>query len=582
MAKKYLIKVYDTSGAYLTTWNDVASDIKYSNEINTAGGELKLTLARNAGDYGEGSDVDFGLKVVVYCIDKEMPNGEAVFQGYISSYTPIYKNNNVEITVLSYGAEFNDYMLEGAISDAHMHTATLASGASVNFGSEDSAGYESVAIAFRPTTSGYLGAVYIPVYSVQAGIVGTTYADLVYELWSGTPTSPTAMLDTTTHRFTDTTLIQSLSKYLSKYAGDLGSYYVPFNSVAYLSNAVTYFIKITPAVLRTVGQGNGIGILYNSTNVDANNTFYTKKYGNSFVATSGDGLIEAWEIVTGTIMAYNSYDPSNIIKSAIDAYNTKGGSITYSDTSIEDTGTSVSYTFNTNTIYEVVDKCLQLAPKDWYWFLDYASNTINYKVKSIEPDHIFSLEKDLIDAKFEKRIEDIVNTVYFTGGDIGGGVNLYRKYINQDSVNSYGVKSLKYTDGRVTVDATADTIANSILEARSQPELRVTLQVLDSNNEQGVGYDIESINAGDVVAVRNITQQVGLSTWDVGRWDDAYWDFNIYNLSSLLMQVRRIDYETGYATIHASTMPVDINKRIEDINRNLETLQTNANPNTPT
>lgn len=113
MAKKYEVKVYDANGDYLTNWNShLVSNIKFSNEINTAGGQLSLTLARNAGDYGEGTDVDFNHKVKVYVLDKEQPYGALLFQGYISAYTPIYKDNNVEITVLSFGAELNDYIIE--------------------------------------------------------------------------------------------------------------------------------------------------------------------------------------------------------------------------------------------------------------------------------------------------------------------------------------------------------------------------------------------------------------------------------------------------------------------------------------
>jgi hypothetical protein len=282
-----------------------------------------------------------------------------------------------------------------------------------------------------------------------------------------------------------------------------------------------------------------------------------------------------------TTAPFNSYDPAAIVKEILVDFNNNGGTATYTDDTVAETGTVVSYTFNVNTMLEGIKKAIELAPENWYWFLDYGTNQIYYQQKSAEPDHIFSLEKDLIDAKFEKRIEDIVNTVYFTGGDIGGGVNLYKKYENTESVTKYGRKAIKYSDSRVTVTATADTIANSIIENKSEPELRVTLEVMDSNNNQGLGYDIESIQVGDVVAVRNVTQQVGLYSWDIGRWDEAYWDFNIYNLSSLRMQVQRIEYKEDVAIISASTLATDISKRIEDINRNLETLQTLDNPITP-
>jgi hypothetical protein len=224
---------------------------------------------------------------------------------------------------------------------------------------------------------------------------------------------------------------------------------------------------------------------------------------------------------------------------------------------------------------------VELAPVNWYWYINQGTNVLEFKEKSDTPDHTFSFEKDIIDAKFEKRIEDIANVVYFTGGDTGGGVNFYKKYSIDGSIARYGYKAIKYSDGRVTLTSTADTIANNILATKSEPELRVTLEILDDNNDMNMGYDIESIQVGDVIAVRNITQQVGLSTWDIGRYDEAYWDFNIYNLSTLQMQIQKLEYKQDSVVISASTIPLDVNKRIEDINRNLEALQTANNPTTP-
>lgn len=126
MSKYYQVKVYNKTGTYLTTWSDIVSNIEFNNEINSAGGQMKLTLARNAGDYGEGSDVDFGHKVKIYVFDKEEPNGLLIFQGYISSYTPIYKDDKVDVTILSYGAELNDFILEGGESFVTSQTTQTA------------------------------------------------------------------------------------------------------------------------------------------------------------------------------------------------------------------------------------------------------------------------------------------------------------------------------------------------------------------------------------------------------------------------------------------------------------------------
>jgi hypothetical protein len=354
-----------------------------------------------------------------------------------------------------------------------------------------------------------------------------------------------------------------------------------FNPAIQITNTNTYHIIIYPFDF-AVGSDQYIGAITTGSG-------YTG--GQMYIEDAGTGI---WSAVSGADWYFNWYeekaltfaeylnaDPSTIAKLVLDNYISNGGSASYTIDSIDPTNESVSYTFNVNTILEALNKCIELSPQNWYWYLDYGTNLINIHAKNNTPDHTFSLEKDIVDAKFEKNTENIVNTIYFTGGDTGGGTNFFKKYTNAESITSYGIKSLKYNDNRVTTDATASAIANSILEAKSQPELRVTLTILDSNNNQGVGYDIETIKIGDVIAVRNITQQVGLSTWDYGKWDEAYWDYNIYNLSSLEMQIQKLDYNEDTVTIYASTIQKDINKRIDQINRTLDTVQTLNNPTAP-
>jgi len=303
--------------------------------------------------------------------------------------------------------------------------------------------------------------------------------------------------------------------------------------------------------------------------------------GPTWTTATDDIYMQIYKTTGNTYAPFNSYDPTSILQALINDYSDNNGALNYSSSSVDFTDSVVSYTFNVNTLLEGINKCIELAPVDWYWYVDQGTNLIHFHEKSTVPDHTFSFEKDIIDAKFEKRIEDITNVIYFTGGDTGSGTNLYKKYTIPESITKYGIKSLKYTDGRVTQTTTADTIANNILATKSEPELRVTLEILDNNNDMNMGYDIESIQVGDVIAVRNITQQVGLSTWDIGRWDEAYWDFNIYNLSSLQMQIQKLEYKQDSVVIQASTIPLDVNKRIEDINRNLEVLATANNPTTP-
>jgi len=749
MEKYYQVKVYDQTNDYITTWADVVSDIEFNNEINSAGGQLQLTLARNAGDYGEGTDVNFGYKVQVYCFDTEEPNGLLIFQGYISAYTPIYKDDKVQVTVLGYGSELNDYIIEAGdtaylsqtltnktftgyadwtsqfnslaqtftlpanktISSVDLMVTTTASDnfyvqlkemvgiipdhyndpdlASGNISITGAVSGEIKRAVFNENNALVTGKTYyIEVWCISTSKVHGSntnpYANgRVYEdVWGGTAwvgysatgynNALTANDDfyfvinefggNTTAAYTSQEPTAILTDLIANYQSRGGALieplpilepliYQPFKSITvgagtWATGNAQIFISNKTTTIDTIqfyttggGPDDNIYIYQGDPSTDfldviSSGEVYTLGVGNTLVATSENfdttqgtsGYIYYTFANPITLQANTQYyilqhgvfsnmphraatdsdvlpdtQVGKLYRAEVNANNT-GSAFTYNSTykalyfdllylpdgfpanangGYIPTDTTVSYTYKVNTILEGINILKDLAPENWYWYIDQGSNELEFKEKSDEPQHFFSLQKDLIDAKFEKRTEDIVNTVYFTGGAVSPGVNYYKKYIDANSISLYGVKSIKYSDSNVTTDATADLIGNNIIATKSQPELRVALDILDSNNNQGVGYDIESLQVGDVIAVRNITQQVGLSSWDIGKWDDAYWDFNIYNLSSLRMQIQKIEYKADRAIVYASTIPIDVNKRIEQVNRSLQALQTVNNPTAP-
>jgi hypothetical protein len=561
--KNITVKVYDETGKYINTWHDIISEISFNNEINTAGGQLQLTLARNAGDYGEGTDIDFKHRVKVFITDYESPLEKLIFQGYISAYTPIYKDNNVEVTCLSYGEELNSFMIEGG---SEITIAQTTEEVSYMFGNYHSfANTAEMAQTIKATGNETWSRIV-----VKSGAVGFRNVPLrlnIYKFVTNIATSIAGSLLATASTTVDFTEDNEIN--------------LAFNEPLKVTTDQTYvFHFFTPTDYAPGADNYPCSLIGANSNKYVNGSLYLYATGFTWADTSKDLFFRLYKTSTLTRDSYLSKDPSDILRAVMNNYRDQGGVLDYDEYSLEDTGTKVSYTFNMNTTLEGVNKCLELAPQNWYWAIDYGTNLIHFHQKNVKPDHVFSLEKDIIDAKFEKRIEDIVNIVYFSGGDVGG-TNLFKKYVQADSVALYGRKALKYSDQRVTVPATADIIANTILANRSQPELRVTLTILDSNNSKNLGYDIESIKVGDVIAVRNVSNQVALSSWDISRWDNDYWDFNIQQLSSLQMQVQKLDYTPDILTIYASTLQVDVNKRIEDINRNLEILQTINNPDTP-
>lgn len=289
-----------------------------------------------------------------------------------------------------------------------------------------------------------------------------------------------------------------------------------------------------------------------------------------------------FEVAGKTEIAYLSKDPSYILKDIIDKYSAITGTfLRYGSGTIKDTGTTVSYTFNTVTYQDAIKKVIELCPEGWYYRID-ANNIIHLDSKEITNSHYFTMGKDIIEYNPEKRFENIVNTIYFTGGDTGGGVKLYKKFVNTTSITDNGIRAVSIVDERVTLSATAQVIADRILNEKASPEIRIVIKILDNNfySDKEVGYDIESIEVGQTCKLLNATSKAE-NLWDTVLFDIASWDFDISNASAIQLQIMSIDYTPDFAVLELSNRQPDIAKRVEDINRNLVNAQTADNPDTP-
>lgn len=282
-----------------------------------------------------------------------------------------------------------------------------------------------------------------------------------------------------------------------------------------------------------------------------------------------------------TTLTYNSYDPAAILRDVIDKYRSiLGGTIGYTASSIQNTNTTVSYTFNDNTLKEVIDKIVELCPVGWYWRVD-PDNTIYLKPKNVLSDHIFTLGLEVENLETFRRIEDLVNRVLFTGG---GDPALFRKYENTGSQSTYGLYEKRIIDQRVTDANTASVISNRIIDNQKDPEIRSRYRLVDSSGKSSVlGVDIEDIKVGETVKVSNLDTGVDAqSLWDVAFWDTDVWDQTLSTTAADVIQILSLEYAPDSILIEASSRLPQIAKRIEDINRNLENSQTLLNPAAPT
>ena len=287
------------------------------------------------------------------------------------------------------------------------------------------------------------------------------------------------------------------------------------------------------------------------------------------------------DIATGnTKIAHASVSPKAIFQDIFDKFTAAGGTMDYDVGTVDDPMTSVSYTYNTALVKEALDKCLELCPKGWYYRLGPDNKAYLKETDTVNVDHTFTIGRDCVKIEPQKRVQSMINKIYFVGGDPGGGI-LYKKYTRPASISTYGLYAKKVTDQRVVVEGTADIMANRILDAFESPEIRTILIIVDNNEESdGFGYDIESIKVGQSARVLGFTKE-DYTLWDVAEFDVDVWDYLITNITAIPQQIQKITYKANYVEIELSNRLPDIAKRIEDINRNLVDTLTADNPSPP-
>lgn len=279
---------------------------------------------------------------------------------------------------------------------------------------------------------------------------------------------------------------------------------------------------------------------------------------------------------SNTEVVYSSQDPSVIFKDIIDKYNS---TIDYTASSVETSGTTVSYTFTFITYLEAIKKTLELCPAYWYWYID-ANNAIYLSSTNFDTvNHKLYLGKEVSEITAKKSIDELKNIVYFKGG---GSPPLYKKYERTSSQTAYGIREEQISDERVTVTATAQIIADKFLDEKDHPISIVSIKIFDDSMDTSKGYDIESLKPGQMIQIFHPNFETKVTLWDVALWDVDFWDFDIRYSLGLPMQIRKINYNYDYAILELTTKAEDIAFRIEDINRNLDVVRSEGIPSAPT
>lgn len=565
MAKTFLCKVFrDEEYIGLYSPKSVLSKFGYSQDINTAGIQVEIKLDAGFDEVGAELEtafllqddgghiltdlggrlliskdyifsevpIDLANRVEVWLYSDEYPNGLRVFDGLITSWRTKYIEKTTTIKTLSWGVKL-DHELVQILPSSALISNELQDGSQRLF-TEWKTDLGRVTAAAQTITT--VGAA--EVNSVQIAIAndGATGVQVEMKIINGTPTNPGSTLAT-------------VSRTISPQDMQLTDFVL--STAIELAASSTYFIQIANKNFSS-GESATILVGTDSTSAYGSGAFYIS---NDSTGWSTPGLDMSFNVLSSSGAVGNAFvdqDPSQIIRTLLDTFTALGGRTTYDEDSIQDTGVIVSYTFKFNTIYEAIQKAVELAPANWGWHVDPGTNLLHFYDKGRTADHIMELGIHIHDLELERTIEGIKNTIYFSGGDSGSGENILVTETNEASRRKYGNWLDRPSDNRVTTEETARIMAQSHVNQNSPPRFRTQLTIPSEV------YNIESFEIGQMIGFAN---------------------FNNF-IDSLLLQIVGKDYNPDSITLMLDTLRPTADKRVDELKRDLEKLQTIDNPDT--
>lgn len=472
----------------------------------------------------------------VYEISAVNPNGRLVFDGYIENWNALMgsSDDKISFTAVSKGVDLVEYLVEGARS-TDITSAGLG--------------------AFGMTLDTYFGQTLLVgsgitnISAMQVGLsraFGSTHSQVfTLRLYNSPAEANAGATPLATATATVTDINPSGIDTTFNFASQITV--VPLQQ---------YFFVVT------CGDSEGGIIMANNPGTYANGNGYVRDgTATSFqlvitpASSYGDMDLRFKTFYTSgaTSTPFSSQDPAVILQTVIDNYRNLGGIINYGVGTVDLTGLSVSYTFKVNTILEAIQKCLDLAPYNWYWYVDPATSVLYFKQTPTTPTHKFIKGRHFNQIQIGGTVENVRNVVYFSGGDDGSGSNLFRKYTNLVSLAVRRRRLDRLSDNRVTLTATADLIANNFLNEHPNTEYNSPVTIIDGT------YDISTINVGDTVLLEGFGNFADTLTLQIAR---------------LMRYPDRIDLTLGIILQRQS------DALVEALNQ-LDALQTVDNPSTP-
>lgn len=565
--KRYQYKVY-RGGLFLGLLPQPKNRFKLPQEINTAGSQITVEVpvsvdtsgqpssgaitdesgevitdeagnplltegAVNLVSLGTGNSlIKNGNQIVVIEVSYYYPNGRVAFSGLMERWETVFGgtdgDNSISIMCYSDGSDMDNFLLLGSSNTYTVDQAQTSQNTSNSLsGPNDKfSGYNYYGQSWT------VGAGVTNISAILVKLNGS--GNLTLKVYDGP--NMTTLLSTAT-----------LAVNTGGVAQD-----VQFNLPARVitaAGAVRFFTL-------TIDTGS-ITIYMQNTDVYPGGSAYNANYGGG----SGGG---AWAVLTGydlyfktfsspgsTLADYPAQDPTTGIANAfMTDYKSRGGKISIA--TMQATGLSLPWKFNTQTVYEGLQSMLSICPAGFYYTVDVANAALTFKQSSTTADLLLVKGRHIAALRLAASIENVANNSYVSGGQVSGA-NIYGSKQDATSLGLYGQRLDRRSENRAITTAQVAAIAKTAVDTQKDEQYQTTVKVTDRY------INTATIKNGMTVSFR------GYGTF----------------VDSLVLRIVRVEYEPDLVTLTLGALPPRLNLALEQITRGLLAQQTIANPSVP-
>lgn len=588
--KGYIYQMWASDGTYLGVLQGVQSEFKHIQDINTIG-PSKITIeVAQSGDNAsqpvkaittedgkwittedgkglttEGEPKNYGVDktkirngntVKIIEVSDYYPNGHTVFRGRVKRWNVNFgTDNNMKLIVEPLSSDTNNHLVKSgqtikAQQLSGLDQGEMFVGPNASLTSDGKIGYQ---IGSPTNGANNISSIVVQLAAANASFPVTVTMRL-WNLYSGDVPGPGESADL--NKLYNNSLEMSEATVIvsgTSFAEYMFTFPIP---VAINPNGVYTFTLETTAIS---GRGvklwgtssdvvsSGVIISYHDFNSDGIPT-----WGLDFPATY-DFWYKIYTIPPDTKATVTSFEPSALLKTIVNNYNSEGGVVTYTVDSIDTTGITIdTYTFQVNTVAEALDILLGLSPQGFYYYIDPGTNILYFKRVGTTADHVLTFKREINNLDLSASIENVKNKIFFTGG-LSGATNLFLQKTNSVSDAAFGTQIDRISDVRVTNSNVGSSIATNYLDKVDDEAYETNVMIIDTM------VDITTFNLGQTVGFKGF-----------GSFAD-----------SVIIPIVRLVRDKEKAQLDLGTLPVRQSDILQDSQDQILAMQTVANPTQP-